>query len=62
MPTDGTVLFNVALALAPLLVLGNYGYTYMATRGSAKKSDIEKLQTRVDDIYKLLVELRGASK
>jgi hypothetical protein len=55
-------IIDVAMALAPVLVVGSYGYTYAATHGVAKKEDVMALQARIDAIYALLLEMQSGDK
>lgn len=41
------------------LITGSYVYTFASTLRVARKSDVDKLQERIDRIYELLLNMNG---
>lgn len=49
---------NKMLELLYALTSGSYIYTFLATKNVSRKSDIDILQKRVDEIYKILLDMK----
>jgi hypothetical protein len=45
-----------------LLVTGSYGYTFAMTRKQASQESVNRLQERVDDVYRLLMHMNGNNR